>query len=161
MFFRMMGAALLLALSLYFCRSLARMEQGRVRQTEGILLLLRSLRTHIACFRTPTDEIYAAFENPALAEIGFLATLREAGLAEALSQHAKQLYLDEEELKLLSSFAEELGKSYCDDQLALCDYAQAQMEAALARRRAEAPARTRATRSLVLTGGLMLILVLL
>ena len=161
MYVRIAGVVLLFGLSLFFCLCVSRMERGRVRQTEGFLLLLRYVRTQISCFRTPVQEIYGSFRNPALSECGFLDALRQYGFPEALDRCTGRLYLDEEELKTLSALGRELGRSYCEDQIALCDYTLEQMERAFDRRREEAPKRTRVAHSLVLTGGLMLILVLL
>ena len=159
MFFRILGSLLLLGLSLYGCYSFSRLEEKRVRQTEGFLLLLRYMRTRISCFRTAREDIYASFENRALSECGFLCALRAHGFAAALERMRPQLYL--EELRLLSSFGEELGQGYSEEEVILCEGAIKEMEQAMEKRRSEAPRRTRVAHSLVMTGGLALVFLLL
>ncbi len=159
--FRIGGSLLLVLLSLYGCYSFSVLEEKRVRQTEGFLLFLRYIRTKISCFRTTVEDIYASFENQALAECGFLDALRQDGFAAALAKARPQLYLDEEELRLLYTFSEALGQSYSEEEVALCDYAASEMEKAMEKRRTEAPRRTRVAHSLVMTGGLTLVFLLL
>lgn len=161
MLFRVGGSLLLVGLSLYACYSFSLLEERRVRQTEGFLLLLRYIRTQIACFRATVGDIYTSFENRALTECGFLAALRRIGFSEAMNASRARLYLDEEELRLLSAFGEEIGQGYAEDALALCDYTVSEMEKAMEKRRAEAPRRTRVAHSLVMTGGLVLVFLLL
>lgn len=161
MLLRALGMLVLFGVSLCLCRTVSRVERGRVRQAEGFLLLLRHIRTQIACFRTPVGEIYAGFENRALASCGFLAALRRDGFAAALRECRPGLYLGSEELALLAAFGDEVGKSYCEEQLALCDYTVGELESLFTKRRDEESGRTRVAHSLVITGSLMLILILL
>ncbi len=161
MLFRVCGSLLLVGLSLYGAYSFTLLEHRRVRQTEGFLLLIRYIRTQIACFRPTLGEIYDSFENRALLECGFLAALRERGFSSALRDTRPALYLDEEELKLLATFADEIGRSYSSEELALCDYTAREMEKAMEKRREEAPRRTRVASSLMMTGGLALVFLLL
>lgn len=158
---QLIGAAGLISLALYLAVALSKMEMRRVRQMEGLLLLVRHIRGEIACFRTPVADIYASFQNEALAECGFLAALRERGFYSALMAGRETLYLGGEELAILTAFAEGVGRSYSAEQIALCDYTLRELEKALARRREEAPKRTRVLRTLSLVGGLMLVILLL
>ncbi len=161
MLLRVCGSCLLIGLSLYGAYSFTLLENRRVRQTEGFLLLIRYIRTQIACFRPTLGEIYGSFENRTLAECGFLTALRRDGFSAALRDTRPTLYLDEEELKLLASFGEELGHSYSDEELALCDYTVSEMEKAMEKRKEEAPRRTRVASSLMMTGGLALLFLFL
>ena len=79
----------------------------------------------------------------------------------ALMAGRETLYLGGEELAILTAFAEGVGRSYSAEQIALCDYTLRELEKALARRREEAPKRTRVLRTLSLVGGLMLVILLL
>lgn len=157
---QLIGAAGILSLAVYLSIVLSVMEARRVRQIEGLLLLVRHIRGEIACFRTPVGDIYATFHNEALAECGFLAVLRESGFSAALATGRETLYLAEEELATLTAFAEGVGRSYSAEQVALCDYTERELEKALAKRREEAPKRTRVLRTLSLVGGLMLVVLL-
>lgn len=154
------GAVLLLCITVYLCVAFTWNEARRLRQLEGLLLLLRTVRGQISCFRTPVDRIYASFENEALERCGFLPALRQTGdFTQALEAVGPRLLMPEEEARLLSSFGLELGGTYRDEQVAACDYYISELENCFARRREERPRRLRLGRSLLLTGGLMLILV--
>ncbi len=155
------GAVLLFALTLYISLQYTVMERRRVLQAEGFLLLLRHIRTQISCFSVPLPEIYASFENRALSDAGFLSVLQAEGLSAALSACQAGLYLEEAEARSLQSFAEELGKSYRSEQIALCDCYIAEWERGYDDRKKEMPRRARLGRSLLLTGGLMAVIVLL
>ena len=161
MLIRFLGASLLLTVCVRLCMSLSRAERDRVRQTEGFLLLLRHIRSCISCYRTPLREIWSGFENRALAECGFLARLRRDGFAAALLSVKGRLYLDAEELRLLTAFACEIGKGRSQEQITLCNYTVERLESYYAKRVEEEPRRRRTANSLVIIGGLMLILVLL
>ncbi len=158
---RTLGIGLILLLTFYLSHSMSVMERQRVRQTEGFLLILRHIRTHISCFRTPLPEIYADFDNPALREAGFLDALADGGFCHALDNCRERLYLDEEEWKVLYNFGGGVGNSYLGEQSSLCDYTLAEMEKAMARRREEAPKRTRVSRTVIICGGFMLVFLLL
>lgn len=161
MFFRVGGSLFLLAFGLLLSRGLVRAEEDRVRQTEGFLLLLRHARTSISCFRTPLRDIWQSFENRALAECGFLPLLQRDGFSAALIAASPHLYLGKEDLRLLTSFGYEIGKSRFEEQITLCNYTVERLEASYARCVEEVPARRRTVGTVVMTGTLMLILVLL
>ena len=132
----------------------------RVLQLEGFLKLLRHTREKIACFRTPTPEIFRSFENDALARAGVLARL-DGGLAAALEGARAGLYLDEEELRPLRDFAETLGSGFCEEEVARCDLAIAAVTEALSCRRESLPRASRLCRTLVIGASLTVIIVLI
>ena len=158
---RIGGACLLFACGLLLARALVGAEEDCVRQTEGFLLLLRHARTSISCFRTPLRDIWQSFENRALADCGFLSRLKRDGFTAALAAATPHLYLNKEELRLLTAFGCGIGKSRFEEQITLCNYTLERLEASYAQRVEEAPARRRTAGTLALTGALMLILILL
>ena len=159
MLIKVCGAATLLLITLYLCYEASRMELRRVRQTEGFLLLIRHIKAQISCFCAPLADIFEEFENSSLESIGFTAALREGGFSYAVEKCREKIYLDPEEINMLSSFGEELGKSYREEQLECCDYYIGELESSYSRTRDEQPRRSRLYRSLLLTGGLMVIIV--
>ena len=161
MLFRIGGALLLGSVCLSLSRAAVRAEHARLCQTVGFLLLLRHVRSSISCFRTPLREIWMGFDNAALNECGFLRLLRRDGFSPALSSVRTKLYLGHEELRLLTAFGYELGKSRAEEQLVLCNYTLERLEQLYTRCREEEPRRRRVASTVILTGGLMLILVLL
>ena len=110
---------------------------------------------------TPTGEIYRSFVHRELAECGFLSALRERGIDAAIGELRDKKYLSNEELRALRGFAAMLGKGQTEGQVRLCDYTERALLDALKKRREEAPRRTRVFGTLAVTGGLMLIIVLL
>ncbi len=157
--FKIAGAFTLLFITLYLCYEASRMEFRRLRQTEGFLLLIRHVKAQISCFCTPLAEIFAEFENSSLEAIGFTSALREGGFSYALEKCKDKIYLDTERINMLANFGEELGKSYREEQIECCDYYIGELENAYTKTRDEQPRRAKLYRSLLLTGGLMVIIV--
>ena len=155
------GALTLLLITLYMCLEASRMEMRRVRQTEGFLLLLRHIKAQISCFCTPLCDIYRDFENDSLSSVGFLSALREGGFSYALEVCRGKIYLEHDVINMLLGFGEELGKSYREEQLEFCDYYISQLECSYDKNRKEQPQRSRLYRSILMTGGLMVIIVLI
>ena len=153
------GALALLAVTLYLCIEASSMEVRRVRQAEGFLMLIRHIKAQISCFCTPLGDIFRDFENDTLSSIGFMSVLREKGFRAALDECREKIYLDDEEINMLASFADELGTSYREEQMEFCDYYISTLEQSYRKSRELQPARARLYRSLLLTGGLMVIIV--
>ncbi len=155
------GCLLLLLLTLYLARALSQKRKRRLYLSEGLLLLLNHLCASLSSASLPLSAIYASFYHEGLAQVGFLADLKEEGLAYALERAREVLCLTEEERALLCPFAKRLGKGFLAEEKALCLYTaesfvrlyQGQKEAFSKKHRAE--------QALVLTGGLMVILLLL
>ena len=162
MLVKTMGIIILLCGSLYLCVSFSLFERRRLEQCEGFLLLIRHVKAQIACFHMPLSRIWQTFSSRELERCGFLSALRESGDFEAALDACRgRIWLSEDELGLLRAFAGELGRSYLEEQMACCDYYIGELERAYAQRRTARPARTRLFRSLFLTGGLMLVILLL
>ncbi len=159
MLFKIFGTLTLLIITAYLCYEASSLEAKRVRQTEGFLLLLRHIKAQISCFCAPTDDIFSSFENESLSAIGFLQKLKEGDFCSAVHSCRDKIYLDEEEINLLTAFGRELGKSYRQEEIEGCGYYIGELESAYAKKREEQPKKSRLYRSLVLTGGLMLIIV--
>ena len=158
---KIFGILLLCGLFGYFAFDYTRHQQKRLYQTEGFLLLLRWLRGQISCYSLPISEAVAGFENKALEECGFLPRLRTDGFPVALGSCRDSLSVTKETERMLSAFAEGVGKSYREEQIALCDFTIGELEAAVHHVRQECPKQARLGRSLLISGGLALILVLL
>lgn len=158
---KLAGALLIFATSLYLSAQIGLLAQRRMRQTEAFLALLRYIKAQVACFKTPVAEIYQSFQNRVLEECGFLAALRERGLGEALDTCEGALFLSEAEFELLHAFADELGRGFQEEQLDSCDYHIGALEAHYAKQKEELPKRCKIYRTLVLTAGIMLIILLI
>ena len=161
MLLKSLGIILLLFGSLYLCFAFSLFEKRRLEQAEGILLLLRHTRAQISCFQAPLGKIYGSFSCQELERAGFLEALRETeSIASAIEQAKEQLYLTEEQKALLLSFAGEVGGSFKEEQIAACDYYISQWENGYAMQKNALPNRQKLYRSLFITAGLMLAILL-
>ena len=160
MLIKCLGILTLLSITLYFCVEVTMMEKRKLRQTEGFLLFLRHIRAEISCFCTPLAEIFASFKNDALEECGFLREARDGNLQKAIEKTRSKIYLEEEEINMISALSSQLGSSYRDEQLEICDYYIDEFENLFTHARDEHQKRSKLCRGVVLTGGLMLIVVL-
>ena len=88
---------------------------------EGLILLTERINTRIKCFRQGLSEIYDGFTHPFLDGIGFTSSLKENGISRALEYCSDKLGLGDDIMLETKRFASELGKSYSDEQLILCE----------------------------------------
>lgn len=158
---KLLGSLAMLGIAAVLAARGVAVFRERLLQLEGFVLLLRSIREQIACFRTPTREILAAFQNPALERAGFLAAAKRDGMAAALEESRERLYLDGEELGPLREFSAGLGGGYADEEVARCELCLARLTEAVARRREALPKAAKLYRTLVLGGALAVIIVLI
>ena len=156
---RQWGALLLLGALLALAYGFLRRERRYRRETEGVLLLLRALRGQIDCFSRPWREVVAEFENDALEQCGFLPALREEDFAHAVIRGGEGW--DADLARTLEVFGAEVGKSYKGEQVALCDWAMAELEAVIKKQKEEGERRARLSASLTLVGGLALLLLMI
>ena len=156
-----LGAKTILSMTLYVALLFSNMQSRRQKNLECFLLLIRFIESEISCYQTPLDDIYRRFDGDALERCGFSAVLREKGLKEALVECKEALCLSDEEYRLLLDFSGELGKSYREEQLRGCDYYRRMLESYCNEGRQELPARLKLCRSLTLTGGLLLVVLLI
>ena len=162
MLIKTFGIILLLSSTLYLCLTFTLFERRRVSQCEGFLLLMRHIKAQISCFHTPLSRIWTSFSSEELEKCGFLGMLRQTeDFQKALGAVQGKIWLSAEELVLLHAFAGELGRSYVEEQISCCDYYIGQLEQAYLERRQEQPKRSKLYRSLFITGGLALVILLL
>lgn len=147
---------LMLGVAIAFWEASSR-EPRKLREAEGILLLLRHIRGQMSSFSLPLPAIYSSFSDPVLEKSGFLLLLREKGLSAAL-QSGMAFVPDKEIQALLSQFAEGLGRDFLAEQLSFCDYVMTVYTDHLDRYRQECPKKCRLHRSMVLLFGGMLLL---
>ncbi len=155
------GALILLLSGFYTVLLLSRVQRGRQKRLESFLSLIRFIENEVSCYMTPLDEIYRRFENKELEECGFLPALREKGMKAALAECSSSLCFSEEEERLLTEFASELGKSYREEQLRFCEYCRRMLESYVSGGREDLPKRLRLCRCLVMTGSALIVLLFL
>ena len=87
---------------------------------DGLTALAERINTRIRCFRQGIDEIFDGFTDPYLDSIGFTADLRQNGLLYALKNNEERLSVSRDIIAEAKKFAQNLGKSYYEEQLTLC-----------------------------------------
>ncbi len=115
------GGVLLLIGAWGVSRAMGSREMQRVAEYEAILDFLRYIRMQIDCFRTPRGELFGKYQNKCLLENGFLEALTREGTIEGALQEAHGLW-EREDCLVLQCFDRELGDRYLEEQLASCDY---------------------------------------
>lgn len=98
--------------------SYRRFQLRKLTSVDGFISLLFYIKGQIECFSRPRSEILKTLP----AEV-FCACNCPCG-ASTLEElvEASRIYLDEEALRLVSSFASEFGSTFRDEQLRRCDY---------------------------------------
>ena len=98
--------------------SYRRFQLRKLRTVDGLISLILYIKGQIECFSRPRSEILSTLP----AEV-FCACNCPRG-AETLEEmvEASRIYLDEEPLRLLTSFAAEFGSTFREEQLRRCDY---------------------------------------
>ena len=111
--------------SLFFCLSgvimalsYSRFQTKKLNTIDGFMSLLFYINGQIDCFARPRSDILMSLP----AEV-FCACNCPHG-AETLEElvEASRIYLDEEPLRLVASFASEFGSTFREEQLRRCDY---------------------------------------
>lgn len=121
--FKPLGLFFLLGSGLLAGVMLVAFEQKRYRQAEGFLSLLRHIRLQIDCFSLPVSRILSTLPPQIRETCDIPANAHD--FPELLAN--TRLLLPAEACELLSSFAKELGSSYREEQLRLCDYYTARL----------------------------------
>ncbi len=135
-------------------------DQRRILTGEAMLDLVRFVRAQMSSFCRPREELFGRYEHPLLEESGFLAYLRESGSI-SVALKGTNAAVDAEVLQWMCDFDRELGRTYLEGQLSLCDYYKERLESHLAVRREAHPSRTRVWRTVALAAAMLAALLLL
>ncbi len=98
--------------------SYRKFQQKKLQTLDGFVSLLFYMKGQIDCFSRPRSDILSSVPPEV-----FCACNCSDG-AETLEElvDASRIYLDEEPLRLVASFASEFGSTFRDEQLRRCDY---------------------------------------
>lgn len=156
---RLLGALMwsfFLLLTLLF----ERREAGRALAEErGLCLLLAHIKDSLNASPAPLPQVFAAFDDQALAACGFLEKLRSENLAHALD--AGLLCLSKEALRPVKEYAAALGKRPYAAERAEAERVLSQMRAQLTESETAYPKRRRLTGTLLFTFGMLALLLLI
>ncbi len=120
--------------------SYSRFQTKKLNTIDGFISLLFYIKGQIDCFARPRSDILSTLP----AEV-FCACNCPRG-AETLEElvEASRIYLDEEPLRLVASFAAEFGSTFREEQLRRCDYYISALSEERKRVFAEVQSRSRA-----------------
>ena len=159
---KLAGMALIAAAALGYGFWYGLSLRKELRRFEGFRRLIETVRSRVSCFNQPLSAVYRDFSDEELDACGFTDLLR-AGIpfSEALIRKRDVLGLREELFGLLSDLGRDLGRSYREDQVRLCERFLTEADARLAALRAEMPDRIRLARGLSAAAAAMTVLLLL
>lgn len=157
---RLLGALCLLVGAVGLYRLLALRARRRAGIYAGILRLLQYISVEISCFCTAREALFSSFQDEILEKNGFLPALRASGcIPDAI--RASEVNIAEADLALLAEFDASLGGSFHEEQLEICAYYVERWREQEGAVRASLPSEIRLTRTVTLSGGMLLFLLLL
>ena len=137
MSYEIFGAAAVILGGFFLARGMNEEEDKKASQLEALLALFRFFRLQIDCYCTPVGDIFKRCDKGILSSCGCDFEPRDFyEFSSELSPPPKG-----EILRLLGSFASELGSSYREDQLKSCDYHIAKLYELCERERSEVKKR--------------------
>jgi len=156
--FKLTGAVLLACSGIAAACVLNRKASEALRQAEGMMALLRTVRGQIECFARPISEILSACERKELEACGYFGEDAPKDLLELLTQCWRY---DEETVETVSRFAEEFGRGYREDEVRACDYTLSLLDKRREKLAAELPAKKKRNTVLSVCAALAIVLLLL
>ena len=116
------GCLLLLISGIGCAGSLNGKAERALRQVEGLMALMRYMKTQIDCFALPISQILSEYDVDALKVCGYWGE----SIPEDLRQLVEKSHVyDEAALKIMKQFSLEFGKEYRAEQVRACEYALA------------------------------------
>ena len=115
---RLIGALIFCLSGVVMAISYRRFQIRKLQTLDGFISLLFYVKGQIECFARPRSEILLSLPPE------IFCACNCPGGAETFEELLEQsrIYLDEEALRLVSSFASEFGGVFRDEQLRRCDY---------------------------------------
>ena len=156
--FKIAGVLILACSGLGVSYELNRRASDALRQNEGMMALLRTVRGQIECFARPISEILGGCTEAELVACGYQKEELPTDLSELL---VWCLPRDEATIAIVSRFAEEFGRGYREDEVRACDYALSLLEERRACLASELPAKKKRNVALCVCASLALALLLL
>ncbi len=156
--FRIAGVLVLACSGFAAAHELNRRSTAALKQTEGLMRLLRTVRGQIACFARPIPEILRACEPSVLAACGYTKQESPPDLFALLSHST---VYDAPSVGIVWHFAEEFGRGYREDEVRACDYALSLLEERRTSLCADLPIRKKRNTALCVCAALALALLLL
>ena len=155
---KLVGTMMLVCSGFAASYELNRRAVAALRQNEGMMSLLRTVRGQIECFARPISEILSASDTRDLLACGYFGEETPSDLLGLLSQC--KVY-DRATVKIVLQFAEEFGRGYREDEVRACDYVLSRLEERRVQMAAELPIKKKRNTALAVCASLAIALFLL
>lgn len=144
-FYKVLGGGLIILCG-YFCgRSVCQREEKKLRQTEGLIVLVSHIRDMIDRYLMPIDRILKECDVEMISACGL------SGECDDLIKMVDEaVFLDDGIRAEMQSFAYELGRGWRESQLKLCDRCLSSLTRERDRLSADLPRSGRATMTLAM-----------
>jgi len=119
---KLTGAVLIMASCFFIGNSFSKKAETTLLVTKALVSFVAYVGASIKTLRLPLKNIYALFENETLFKMGFMDSLNEQGLSDALK--TVQNTLTSETLSAMKYLQDNLGGMDLNDQLNLCIYVE-------------------------------------
>ncbi len=157
MLYKIFGMIFVALSGLAAAASLRSSARERLSEAEGVLVLLRFIRSQIDCFAKPLPRILAEVQPELYRKCGYAGELPPKELGELLENCAVS---DSEVREILAGVCAELGRGYLREQLRTCDYYISLLERQCDALSASLPARRRALGAVCIAASLGTIIIL-
>ena len=124
-------------------------EKARIRHLSNMCDFIVHIRTRIDFFLTPLHIIFSEYSNPFIKE-----------LIEDNFQNL-DIYFGKDCVMCLNDFFSSLGKGLKDEELKLCDYTLAKLDALYKKAEEESKNKIRVFRTLTIFGGASLVILMI
>ena len=149
--YKAVGALILCGSGFWVSRLLNARLDAAVRQTNGFLVLLQTVKRQVDCYAQALPDILFACEEALLRDCGFCGTERPRDWEQLLL--ACRVY-DGESVETVRRFAADFGKGYREEQLRACDYTLSLLESRRAHLTEALPAEKKRNTTLCLSASL-------
>ena len=118
MLIKLLGGTLLAVSGCLAAVMLRLYHKRRIETLDGLISLILFIKGQVDCYARPIGEILSSIPKEILRDCGVTV------IPESLSDvpGGARIYLDEECLRLFTSFAAEFGKSFREEQVRRCDH---------------------------------------
>lgn len=156
---KLLGSAFLLFSSICYGEMHIRSDRLKTRDIEAVIDIIKYISEKIEYFSAPLPEIFLQYSNDHFEKTGVLEEIRRSGIKFLCTDN--KLSISQEDRDLLSKFASELGKSYVDEELALCRYTYEKLKESEAKLRETQKSREKLYRTIPPMVVLSLILIII
>ncbi len=156
MIFKLVGALSVGISGIMAAKALRMGASARLSEVEGILELLRFIRSQIDCFAKPLPRILSEISTNTYARCGYFGDTAPTELSELFGSCDIS---DSQTREIFEGLCSELGRGYLREQLRCCDYYLSLLEQKKEALMSSLPSRMRAQGAVCIASALGLIII--